>query len=416
MGLCFANPEPPGSKGNAMNFLHVSVKSAKVGRHPGGLRGLVEYNERVRQEVASQATRYIEREGGYAHKQDLVEKGMAQLPGWAVDTIAFFATAEQYGRQNHNPARVIEVALPRELSASSRLELATAMRETYFSQHPHSWAIHNPLARDGQPQPHLHLVVSMRVDDGMARSPEQWFKRYNPAYPERGGAYRYDTFDARGFQGRQHVKDMREGMARLTNLVLERDGHEHRVYAGTLKSLWIEREAARYLSPVCYQSRDPEARQALHKELTRRDQAGQRKAHEQEYIQAAWHQTKDTHHYHGLTLAMAVDYERERFYATDRTPWREREREATRAITVERERVQAREYSKRHLAQSRSREQVPTRQRGIALERTRGHAVTASIDLASLLPDEATLGGGVRFRRHQERERETDGREVGMGF
>ena len=153
-----------------MNFQHVAIKAAKAGAHPGGLRGLVEYNARLRQDLLTQAVRYIERGDGYTYTQDFVDKGQAHVPDWAASTVDFFRKAEQYGRQNHSPAKVIEVALPRELSETARLALADAIRETYFSQHPHSWAIHNPTARDGGEQPHLHLMVSMRVDDGITRS------------------------------------------------------------------------------------------------------------------------------------------------------------------------------------------------------------------------------------------------------
>ena len=58
-----------------MNFHHVAINAAKAGAHPGGVRGLVEYNERLRQDLMTQAVRYIEREGGSTHKHDLVEKG-----------------------------------------------------------------------------------------------------------------------------------------------------------------------------------------------------------------------------------------------------------------------------------------------------------------------------------------------------
>ena len=136
-----------GQERHKVNFQHVAIKGAKAGAHPGGLRGLVEYNARLRQDLMTQAVRYIERDGDSAGKQDLVDKGHAHLPAWAESTVDFFRKAEQYGRANHWPARVIEIALPRELSAPAREALADAIRETYFSLHPHSWAIHNPTAQ-----------------------------------------------------------------------------------------------------------------------------------------------------------------------------------------------------------------------------------------------------------------------------
>ncbi|MCI3049250.1 hypothetical protein ML378_26340, partial [Escherichia coli] len=39
-----------------------------------------------------------------------------------------------------------------------------------------------------QNQPHAHIMMSQRVNDGIERTPEQYFRRYNARYPERGGA------------------------------------------------------------------------------------------------------------------------------------------------------------------------------------------------------------------------------------
>ena len=154
-----------------MNFQHVAIKGAKAGAHPGGLRGLVEYNERLRQDLPTQAVRYSERGEVCTGKQDFVDKGQAHVPDWAESTVDCFRKAEQYGRQHHSPAKVLEVALPRARSETARLALADALRETSVSQHPHSWAIHHPTTHDGGEPPHLHLMVSMRVDDGSTRKP-----------------------------------------------------------------------------------------------------------------------------------------------------------------------------------------------------------------------------------------------------
>ena len=54
--------------------------------------------------------------------------------------------------------------------------------------HPHVWAFHDPLAADGQRQPHVHVLWSSRTLDGIERSPEQFFRRYNRAHPDKGGA------------------------------------------------------------------------------------------------------------------------------------------------------------------------------------------------------------------------------------
>ena len=49
---------------------------------------------------------------------------------------------------------------------------------------PITYAFHCPQTMDGtQAQPHLHLLISGRQDDGIARAPTQHFKRYNPTHP-----------------------------------------------------------------------------------------------------------------------------------------------------------------------------------------------------------------------------------------
>jgi len=307
-----------------VNFQHVELTTIKLRNTQGGVVGLVAYNERLQHEQARQAVRYIEREGGHRHKHDLVIKGHANLPSWARDTQDFFAQAAQYGHAQ-GVAWKLDVALPRELSREGQEQLADAIRDTYFSKHPQSWAIHNPTARDGQPQPHLHMVIFMQVDDGIARHPVQWFRKYEQRHPpEQSGAYRYETFSKE--RGKHNLVALRKGIERLTNHALELEGQEHRVWAGSVHSLGLERTAAQYLSPGVYKQRKEDDRVVLQNEMEKRDTNGKRAEWEQQVIQVEAYKTKEKHLYHGLTMEQAVLYERERFYAQDHTPWREAER------------------------------------------------------------------------------------------
>ena len=45
----------------------------------------------------------------------------------------------------------------------------------------------------GGENPHCHLVISERSNDGLERTAETWFKRYNGKAPERGGARKCST-------------------------------------------------------------------------------------------------------------------------------------------------------------------------------------------------------------------------------
>ena len=83
-------------------------------------------------------------------------RGMTHLPSWANgDDHTFWLAADRYERKNGVVARVVELSLPRELSLQAQRDLADDIRQTFFSDHAHSWAIHAPSARDGSGvQPH----------------------------------------------------------------------------------------------------------------------------------------------------------------------------------------------------------------------------------------------------------------------
>lgn len=113
------------------------------------------------------------------------------MPNWVKEPAQFWKAADQYERKNAKVYTEYEFALPSEFSVEQRKTLV----ETFVAQHiashryPHSYAIHNVKSRlTGQPQPHCHLMFSLRADDGLERSAEQYFKRYNPKDPSAGGA------------------------------------------------------------------------------------------------------------------------------------------------------------------------------------------------------------------------------------
>ena len=80
-------------------------------------------------------------------------------------------------------------SLPRELARRQQMDAARDVLQTAFGdRHPYVWALHDPLAADGGRQPHVHVLWSSRTLDAYARTPEQFFRRYNREHPERGGA------------------------------------------------------------------------------------------------------------------------------------------------------------------------------------------------------------------------------------
>ena len=123
---------------------------------------------------------YIERKEKYRDRQDLEYSAHGNMPEWARDNPShFWQAADQFERANGSTYRELEIALPRELTPEQRLELVQDfVRQEAGERHAWSFAIHNPKASiDGGEQPHAHIMMSQRVNDGIERTPEQYFRR-----------------------------------------------------------------------------------------------------------------------------------------------------------------------------------------------------------------------------------------------
>jgi hypothetical protein len=133
---------------------------------------------------------YICREGKYeqaSHEIVLVEHG--NMPEFTMQDISahgFWRAADRHERANGRLFRQVEFALPRELIREKQIELARSFARSLTDKEklPYSLAIH----RGKGENPHVHLMISERGNDGLARDAAQWFRRYNPEHPELGGA------------------------------------------------------------------------------------------------------------------------------------------------------------------------------------------------------------------------------------
>ena len=117
------------------------------------------------------------------------ENKPAAVAEWAQDDPhAYWQAADAHERANGRLYSEVQFALPRELDASGRRELAGAFAERVCAVErlPYTLALHRG-GVDGE-NPHAHLMFSERGNDGIARTAEQWFKRYNAKEPEQGGA------------------------------------------------------------------------------------------------------------------------------------------------------------------------------------------------------------------------------------
>jgi hypothetical protein len=209
---------------------------------------------------------YIAREGEYAKRLETGEKleytEHGNMPTWAQHNPAeFWKAADLYERKNGSTYREFEIALPRELDEQQRIELLKDwVKQEIGDKHPYSLAIHNPKAMDGGEQPHAHLMFNERRRDGIARDPDQYFKRYNSKHPERGGAQKLNTGKDHATR-KQEIKEIRNRWETLCNQHLERAGQSIRVNLKSLKDQGINRPPERKYLPS--EARDPQKRAEL---------------------------------------------------------------------------------------------------------------------------------------------------------
>jgi hypothetical protein len=176
--------------------------------------------------------------GGKDQRDDLVYAEARNLPTWAHgDATAFFVAAEKYEGANRAVSTEWKFALPRELSRDQQLAAARDFLQSQLGDtHPYVWAMHEPRAADGHPQPHVHCLWSSRTLDGIDRTPAQFFKRYNAAHPDKGGAQKDPALIAYG-----QAKRERQAYADLVNYHLERAHIDVRLHPGKLRELGINR-------------------------------------------------------------------------------------------------------------------------------------------------------------------------------
>ncbi len=187
---------------------------------------------------------YIERKEKYRDRQDLEYSAHGNMPEWARDNPShFWQAADQFERANGSTYRELEIALPRELTPEQRLELVQDfVRQEAGERHAWSFAIHNPKASiDGGEQPHAHIMMSQRVNDGIERTPEQYFRRYNARYPDRGGAKK-DSGNLTPTQQKEQLRELRKRWEVKHNEHMRKHGFERGfIDCRTLKEQGIER-------------------------------------------------------------------------------------------------------------------------------------------------------------------------------
>ncbi|MNZ29133.1 Mobilization protein A [compost metagenome] len=194
-----------------------------------GYRANARRGSRKGGQSASAKHAYHERLDGYAVgcdgvRDDLFATGCGNLPAFAQgDPAAFWLAADQFERANAALFVDLQFNLPTELTLEQQIELVRGYGDRMFDRLslPYTWAAHSPDSEN--PNPHLHLMVSERMNDGLDRPAEQHFRRYNPKKPERGGAQK-----TRELQPKSWLMEARAAWAEEVNRALVATGHPPR--------------------------------------------------------------------------------------------------------------------------------------------------------------------------------------------
>jgi hypothetical protein len=170
------------------------------------------------------------------------------MPSWARDDPhEYWDAADLFERANGRLYLSADFALPRDLTSDDRVSLAHAFAQelTADERLPYTMAIHAGHDGDGhEHNPHAHLMISERRNDGVERRREQWFRRANSWHPELGGAPK-----SRTFHDREWMEHARERWAELTNATLERCGRQERVDHRSYERQGIDREPGEHFGP-----------------------------------------------------------------------------------------------------------------------------------------------------------------------
>jgi len=175
-----------------------------------------------------------------------VESG--HMPSWTQgDAREYWDAADLYERENGRLFVAGDFALPRGLEREEQIALAREfVSELTDREHlPYTFAIHAGEDRDGREHnPHVHVMISERGNDGIDRDRAHWFRRANRAHPERGGASK-----SRAFHGREWVEAARERLGTAINARLRDHGRTDRVDHRSYARQGIDRQPTEHFGP-----------------------------------------------------------------------------------------------------------------------------------------------------------------------
>ena len=212
-----------------MAIYHLTVKA--IGRAKGrSATAAAAY--RAAEKITDERTGLVHdyaRKGGVAHTEIVLPEGS---PAWAADRAQLWNEAEQAERRkNSTVAREVEVALPTELTATQRRDLAQHLALEIVARHRCAVdiAIHAPNREGDERNHHAHLLLTTR------RLTESGFTE--------------KTRELDDLKTKEVVY-WRERWAGIVNEHLARHGHDSRVDHRSLEDQGQDREPTRHLGPA----------------------------------------------------------------------------------------------------------------------------------------------------------------------
>lgn len=189
---------------------------------------------------------YISREGKYTRDPgEVLFSESGNMPAWAADSPgSYWDAADLYERANGRLFKEVEFALPRELTLEQQIDTIRSFAEYVAGADnlPFTFAVHEGKGRN----PHCHLMLNERINDGLERTADTWFKRAaNKGKPaENGGARKSEMLKPGDW-----LDNTRAAWSSFANDALERFGHNQRIDHRTLAAQRIDRLPQVHIGP-----------------------------------------------------------------------------------------------------------------------------------------------------------------------
>lgn len=237
---------------------------------------------RARGQSARAHVDYVLRQGKYAALKNRPSADQVRhaestnMPAWvhAGHEREYWAAADANERANGVLYRSLEFALPVELDVEQQRELARGFIASIAMNEegtlPCTWAIHS----GHDTNPHVHAVVSERVNDGIARSPDLWFRRAKKDAPEKGGALKADI----GSRRREWLEATRALWTEHANQALAQAGKAERIDHRSYAELGSEKVPGVHLGPSRHRALREHRQGKPSHEIARTDQTLMRAA------------------------------------------------------------------------------------------------------------------------------------------